>query len=191
MMDLGSPFTKREIVDALVREETAVSTFFSSIPDDAFFDAPADVWTPAENLVHLIKSVSPVAMALNLPKLVIRLLFGKASAASRTIAEVRTAYVDGALADGGAAGGPYLPQVNETTSAEKARILAKWAEKSDELARAVKNWLEADLDKLRLPHPLLGKISVREMLLFTLYHNMHHVNDVARLLTQPEHEWFG
>jgi hypothetical protein len=31
-----------------------------------------------------------------------------------------------------------------------------------------------------MPHPLLGKLTVREMLLFTLYHNLHHVQNVAR-----------
>lgn len=34
-------------------------------------------------------------------------------------------------------------------------------------------------------------MTVREILFFTLYHNMHHVNDVQRLLGQPEAEWFG
>jgi hypothetical protein len=36
------------------------------------------------------------------------------------------------------------------------------------------------LDRLRLPHPGLGLLTVREMLLFTLYHNTHHVLGVER-----------
>jgi len=36
------------------------------------------------------------------------------------------------------------------------------------------------LDKFMLPHPLLGKLAVREMLFFTMYHNLHHVNNVRR-----------
>jgi hypothetical protein len=31
----------------------------------------------------------------------------------------------------------------------------------------------------RLPHPLLGKLTVREMLFFTVYHNAHHLDQVA------------
>lgn len=41
---------------------------------------------------------------------------------------------------------------------------------------------EADLEACRLPHPLLGKLTVREMLLFTLDHEVHHVANVARRL---------
>ncbi|MCA9931517.1 MAG: DinB family protein [Anaerolineales bacterium] len=190
MLNLGTPFTKDEIVAGVVGEKTAVSAFFSEIDDDTFFAAPPQVWSPADNLVHLIKSSSPVVMALNLPQMALRLRFGKANRASRPLAAVRTEYVDVALAGGGVAGGPFLPNVNEQSAAEKARILAKWQAKCDALVQAIGKWSEAELDKHLLPHPLLGKMTVREILFFTLYHNMHHVNDVQRLLGLPESEWF-
>ena len=49
-----------------------------------------------------------------------------------------------------------------------------------ELVSAAGGWSEGDLDRVRLPHPLLGTLTVREMLLFALYHGLHHVNSVAR-----------
>jgi hypothetical protein len=33
---------------------------------------------------------------------------------------------------------------------------------------------------LILPHPLLGKITIREMLYFTAYHVQHHENIIKR-----------
>ncbi|MCA9925664.1 MAG: DinB family protein [Anaerolineales bacterium] len=191
MIHIGTPFAKDEVLAGVVAEKTAVSAFFSNIDDDAFFAAPPQVWSPAENLVHLIKSSSPVVMALNLPQMVLRLRFGKANRASRTLAEVRTEYVEVALAGGGVAGGPFLPKVNEQSAAEKRCILEKWQEKCEALVQAIGKWSEAELDEHLLPHPLLGKMTVREILFFTLYHNMHHVNDVQRLLGLPESEWFG
>lgn len=56
---------------------------------------------------------------------------------------------------------------------------------------ALGKWSDKALDSYLLPHPLLGKMTVREILFFTLYHNLHHVNDVQRLLNQPETEWFA
>ena len=35
------------------------------------------------------------------------------------------------------------------------------------------------LDRYRLPHPLIGKLTLRELLLWTLYHNAHHVQRIA------------
>ncbi|MBK8903148.1 MAG: DinB family protein [Anaerolineaceae bacterium] len=191
MIQLGNPFSKQEIAAALAAEVTAVHTFFAAIPAAQFFAAPAGVWTPADNLVHLIKSIAPVSMALNLPKTALRIRFGWVSHETRPLPQVRHTYVHEALANGGQAGGPFLPEVTgEPTAAHQASILAKWQEKGAALQAALGKWSDKALDSYLLPHPLLGKMTVREILFFTLYHNLHHVNDVQRLLHQPETEWF-
>ncbi len=40
--------------------------------------------------------------------------------------------------------------------------------------KRVDSFSEAQLDALILPHPLLGKLTLREMLYFTIYHVQHH-----------------
>lgn len=190
MIHLGNPFSKEEILTAFEAESAAVADFFQSISQDAFFDAPQGIWSPADNLVHLIKSVSPICRALGVPKTMIRLRFGKAKHASRSYVEVQDAYrvyVDSGKAISTA---DYEPEAGEKTQAERERIFAKWEQKNESLAAGLAGWSEADLDFYQLPHPLIGNLTMREMLLFTLYHNMHHVNDVSRLLDRPEVEWF-
>lgn len=187
---LGTPYSQPEIREALAVECGAVHSFFAEVDEDVFFTAPPGVWSPAENLVHLIQSVSPVVRALNLPKAALRLRFGKAKHESRTLAEVRHIYVNKALAGGAVAGGSFLPEVREESVEERARMLVKWQEKGVALVEAVGKWDEKELDELVLPHPLLGDMTVREILFFTLYHNMHHVRDVQRLLDMSEVEWF-
>ena len=191
-MMLGQPFSKNEIAAAWTAEVTAVHDFFAAIETSRFFAAPEGVWSPAENLVHLIKSCSPVIMALGIPKTILRIRFGWVNQESRTLAKVRHTYLNDALANGGKAGGPFLPQLRDDfTDAYQARILTKWQNKGTDLATALQKWSDTSLDKYLLPHPLLGKMTVREILFFTLYHNMHHVNDVQRLLGEPEVEWFA
>lgn len=190
MIDLENPFSKHEVLEALKRESAAVAEFFQSIPEDKFFQAPQGIWSPADNLVHLIKSVSPIGRALGVPKTALRLRFGKAKHKSRSLAEVRAAYM--VFVDAGTAIAPatYEPQMREKTQAERVTIFAKWQQKNESLAAGITGWSEEDLDFYQLPHPLIGNLTVREMLLFTLYHNMHHVNDVSRLLERQEVEWF-
>ena len=190
MTQLGTPYSGEEIRDVLTIEFEAVHEFFQDISDETFFTAPPDVWSPADNLVHLIKACSPVILALKLPQLALRARFGQAEHASRSLAEIRNTYVNGALAGGGVASGRYLPQVDEESPAEKQRLLSEWQKKGSQLTAVLTKWSEEDLDKYVLPHPLLGSLTVREILFFTLYHNMHHVNDVQRLLNQVESEWF-
>ncbi len=190
MIGLGQPSTKQEIMAALEAEFTAVHNFFAAIEETQFFSAPQGVWSPAENLVHLIKSCAPVIMALNIPQTALRIRFGWVRHELRTLAQVRHTYVNEALANGGRAGGPFLPEGIEPAAGTQANILAKWQEKGGELQAALEKWSDKALDQYLLPHPLLGKMTVREILFFTLYHNMHHVNDVQRLLNQPEIDWF-
>ncbi len=63
--------------------------------------------------------------------------------------------------------------------ATRRQVLGSWREAVSGLAAKVPGWSEHALDLYRLPHPLLGKLTVREMLLFTVYHNAHHLEQVA------------
>ena len=189
-INLGSPFTKTEIQQALTSETTAVADYFEAILPEQFFKAPENVWTPADNLVHLIKSVSPVVMALGIPKTALRLRFGKAKHQSRSFAQVRAAYAEFFEKGLAIASADYEPQITETSAAEREKILAKWNKKATQLAQGLDNWSEADLDFYQVPHPLMGPMTIREILLFTAYHNMHHVNDVNQLLGKAKVEWF-
>ena len=190
MINLGSPFKKKEIIAGLKAENSAVHGYFSAIPEPKFFEAPPNIWSPADNLVHLIKSISPIVTALKLPKMALRMRFGKAKHASRSLAEVRKAYME--FVDTGRAIAPsnFAPEVAEPSADERQRILQGWQRKCDQLVSVVESWADEDLDQLVLPHPLLGDMTLREILLFTLYHNLHHINDVQRLQDEPESEWF-
>ncbi len=64
----------------------------------------------------------------------------------------------------------------------RVELMAKREDFSQQFWKAVASWREEDLDRYVLPHPLLGKLTLREMLCFTLYHNYHHVRNVATRL---------
>lgn len=191
MISLGQPYGKSEIIEAWSDEYLEVGRFFAGIEGEEFFAAPAGVWSPAENLVHLIRSARPVAKALRIPKLLLRLRFGRMERPSQSFAAIRATYVDVSLAGGAVASGPFIPQVTGSGPEVKQRILTAWNGTGRQLEQVLAPWPEEALDRLQLPHPLLGNLSVREMLFFTLYHTMHHVNDVQRLLGRPVSEWFG
>ena len=43
---------------------------------------------------------------------------------------------------------------------------------------------EKELDQYMLPHPILGKVTYREMLYFTMYHVNHHYSLVKNYIAQ-------
>src|SRR5690606_12513808 len=108
----------------------------------------------------------------------------RSSDLSRHYADVRQVYQT-ALANGGAASGPFIPELDNHPAdpqAEQARLLQAWQKSGAALVKAAQSWKDTDLDRIRLPHPLIGLLTVREMLLWNIYHDLHHLDDVRRLL---------
>ena len=91
------------------------------------------------------------------------------------------------MAKGGTAG-KFAPEPQariEYPEAWRARVMSYHEIADTALREAASRWSEAALDGYRIPHPLLGKLTVREMLLFTLYHNVHHVTNVQKRVAPP------
>ena len=186
MFDPGEPQTGREIEATLRSVAAAGERFLAALPATEFFAPQGASWSPAEHARHLSKSVRPVAMALNLPKLVLRWRFGKA-AGSRSFPALREVYL-AALA-GGATAGRFTPSAQpppEEPAKRQAEILATFRHEVETLADRLERWREPALDRHRMPHPVLGPLTVREMLFFTAYHNAHHLNRVAERRGPPD-----
>jgi len=178
------PRSREQLLAAFAGVHSQATDVWRRCSDGQFFAAAANGgWSPARNVTHLVDSLSAVARALRLPRFVPRLLFGAARQPSRSFEEVVLAYRS-ALADGAGAGG-YTPRevsAGDDPAATRQRLLARWQAALPALSAAIVRWDEAALDRIRLPHPILGKLTVREMLHFSLYHVAHHANVVAQRL---------
>jgi hypothetical protein len=182
------PHSHAELIAALGDAEREVSTFFGALSAADFITPPGEAWSPAEHLRHLNRSVSAVARGFGMPRWLLRIRFGRARQPSRRFAGLRDDY-RARLAAGGRASGEYVPKREDTPPGEvdayRERILARWADANQRLRAGLARWSEADLDRIRLPHPLLGWLTAREMLFFTLYHDRHHVEAARRRLPAP------
>ncbi len=171
--------------DEIVRELRALQensrAFWSDFPTHEFFTPFGEAWSPADNVRHLLKSNRPVARALGMPKALIAVRFGLSLGASASYEGLRKRYYE-RLAAGQKAGrfGPAPLEPAEMNEAKRASLMVDLDAVFRNLASAASRWQEWQLDRLRLPHPALGKLTVREMLFFTLFHNLHHIENVAR-----------
>jgi uncharacterized damage-inducible protein DinB len=55
------------------------------------------------------------------------------------------------------------------------------------LVAALERWSDRNLDRIQLPHPILGKITAREMVFFTIYHGHHHIAAAKSRLPRFSH----
>ena len=136
-------------------------------------------WTAAQQLDHICRSVSPLAIAFSFPKFVIRILFGKANRPSRCYDELVEKY-SSKLEKGGVASGKYIPKTIK--SGQKEQLIHHLLEVLENLTKKIDKYNEQQLDDYVLPHPLLGKLTIREMLYFTVHHVEQHHKIILRNL---------
>jgi hypothetical protein len=180
---VGDPASKAELLGELRSLHARSTEFWARFGADEFYAPLGDAWSPADNVRHLIKSNRPVAMGLELPKIALVLRGGLGLRRSRSYREVRETY-RAALARGVTAG-RFAPRPEPAPAdADGARrtLMERRDQVAADLHAAIEAWGERALDRCRMPHPALGLLTVREMLFFTLYHNLHHVLNVARRL---------
>lgn len=171
--------SKQEIVIALQEAKHQLIGFCTSIDKNSFFHQPTDKWSIAQNVTHLTVSARITRLAYSLPKFVVRLYGGKPNRKSRSYDELVAKYKF-KLEQGGRASGPFIPKP-VSADGETKKVLAGFTAKMDKLIVAIeKNWTEEALDNYLARHPLLGRITLRELGYFTIYHTYHHLEIIKR-----------
>lgn len=186
-MTITEPQSREEILAALDDLRNQGLSFWTEFAPNKFAAPIGEAWSPADNVRHLIKSTLPVTKALKLPGLALRTLFGPAKEASMSYGDLVAKY-RALLAAGGNAGkfAPSAAAVPDDKELWQRKLVSVCRDSIADLSQATTRWSESDLDRYRLPHPLLGKLTLREMLLFTLYHYTHHKENVVRRMSNAE-----
>ena len=161
--------TSAEIQPLLTGNYGAFLSRIRSMPDLQAHMAAPGKWSPAQQAEHLVKSVRPVAMAFAAPKFMLTLIFGKSNRPSRSYDELVTKYKT-KLEAGGIAPSSFVPGVPRSPR----KVYGRLERVVTKLSSRINRFSEAELDIMILPHPLLGKLTLREMLYFTAYHADHH-----------------
>lgn len=135
-------------------------------------------WSPAEILGHLILSTKPITKAMRTPKMMLKAAFGKNNREEKTFSELYDKYL-AALAGGQKA--PPNFTYNGASEKGKEKLLADFTEQLNQLLSQIDKWEEKDLSEYVLPHPAIGKLTIREMLFFTHFHTEHHHKQVQEV----------
>jgi hypothetical protein len=180
-MSLSHTLHKDEIIRESEKAFHRFTAFCEGLPAERFFFQPADnKWSVAQNLQHLAISVKTTTAAYALPKFLVRLIGGKPNRPSRTYPELVAKY-QRKLADGAKAKGRFIPRPVKPGT-KKEDLVNNWRQFTTIYLQALKkNWPDELLDHYIVKHPVLGKITLRELCYFTIYHTEHHLNIVKRI----------
>lgn len=138
----------------------------------------ADKWSIAEIIGHLILSTKAVTKGLSTPKPMLASAFGKMTREEWTNNELTDAYHN-ALSNGLQAPSAFIYKNANTKG--KEQMLSAFNRELDLLLDALDRWNEYELSEYVLPHPAIGNMSLREMILFTEFHTRHHHKQIITL----------
>jgi len=168
--------TKDQIAEACEIIFTACTELCITVGEPSFFKRREEgKWSVAENIQHLIISTNTSILAFTLPAFVVRWIGGKPNRGSKSYEALVEKYQT-RLAEGGKASGRFVPKQMKIKYG-KERLLQAWQKATSKFIAAIKNkTTESKLDDYLVRHPLLGRITLRELCYFTIYHTEHHLN---------------
>ncbi len=174
--------TKELIIQELQENHRQFIDLLDSLNEKEFELPVNNKWTAGQQMKHIYLAVSPLSKGLLLPAFVIKMVFGRANRPSKDYEGLVKKYHD-KLQAGGVASAPFIPK--PVSIAERQQLKGKLLSAVKKLCRHIEGFTEEQLDACILPHPLLGKLTIREMMYFTMYHVQHHQRSIMQSLSIP------
>lgn len=165
----------RETIAAILEEKhNTLFAFLSNQSMEKWETGPEGKWTTGQQVLHLLQSIKALNMAMSLPKFVLKYRYGKANREVRDYDAVVKRYKERIEQ---LKGGTFGPSKNMKVPSvkEKIYLMDRLKTESKKLQyKTTRRWTDKDLDEIILPHPAMGKMPVRELVMWTAYHTEHH-----------------
>ncbi len=175
-VDFSSEMNRPQLTSKLKSQYQQFADYIIGLSDEQLVTAPTGKWSAGQHAEHLLKSVAPLNKVMQARPILES--FGRAEHPSRDYDAI-VAYYRETLAKGYEDRPQFLPA--EVTAEQSAGLISKLLAEVDTLCDLLVGYSEEDLDQLVIPHPLLGNLTIREMMLFTAYHGYHHELGVRKI----------
>lgn len=164
---------KEAIADLIESKHTTLLTWLQNQPNEHWELCPENKWTTGQHTLHLLQTLEALNKALSMPKFLLRFKFGKTNREIRNYQTVVQRYED-RLKD--AKGITYKASQNMKIPhlEDKIYFINRIQTEYKKLVYKTVRISDTNLDTVVLPHPLMGKMPVRELLMWSAHHTEHH-----------------
>ncbi|WP_179335184.1 DinB family protein [Winogradskyella costae] len=165
---------KDDIADLVDVKYSELITWLQNQTNESWVLGPEGKWTSGQQALHLLQSIVPLNNALSMPKLLLRFKYGKSNRPVRTYDAIVKRYherlkgVKGTIFKGSR--NMKAPKLED-----KQYLLNRLQTEAKKLQYKTRRISDVNLDTVVLPHPLMGKMPVREIIIWTAYHVEHHL----------------
>lgn len=171
---LKMTMTKSELIEVTKEKFQDLFDFLETHDNSKWNQGPDGKWTAGQHIMHLLQSAKPLNRAMGLPMFVLWYKFGKANRGPRTYDVVKDKYKT-KLAAAGDILSPFSKNMPDTPPEGKQVIIDRLKKEKDILLKKIQKISEKNMDKYLIPHPLLGRMLIREMIMWNAIHVDHHL----------------
>jgi hypothetical protein len=167
------------LISNLIQAYRDVLDFTDTLDDTTFASSPLEgKWSPAQHLVHLTRSLGIVVWVSSWPHSLQRLLWGSSRRPSRSYDELVQRYQERLAGIKAKSPAFFAPPAQKAS--HRQRIHRRLLDLTERYAQQLRHSPSAYLASQVLPHPALGKVTVKEMALFSTYHGRLHLGLIQR-----------
>ena len=164
---------KEDIAALLETKHQDLFKYFENSTEEQWVEGPEGKWTRGQHALHLLKSIKAVNDAMSLPKFLLKYRFGKSNRDVRTYDLVANKYQE-KLKDNLDRARIFNGKLKAPQIKDKEYIINRLKTENKKLQHKTLKWKDRYLDNLILPHPLMGKMPIREIVMWTAHHVEHH-----------------
>ncbi|MEL6122457.1 MAG: DinB family protein [Bacteroidota bacterium] len=147
---------------------------------DSTFETPLakGKWSPGQHLGHLILSTLPLVKALQIPPEKLQKKYGLLDRDEMTEADMENTYVK--VLSTGMVKAPLQFTIEAVTGDQRTELDQQFRTVLEDVLKAMDRRSDEELQKTCVPHPAIGLISLRELLVFTKVHTIHHAYGIEK-----------
>lgn len=164
----------QHIVEIIDGKHQELFQWLSEQPEDHWVKAPDGRWTTGQHILHLVVSARLLNKALKYPKFLLKYKFGTSNRPSRSYEEVAKRY-DEKLAKNRDRAKEFNKDLRSPATKEKQQLIDQLQILQKKLQFKTEKLKDKHLDTLLLPHPLMGKMTLREIIMWSVHHTEHHL----------------
>ena len=168
---------KDKIADLLEEKYHTLLLFLEAQDDDKWTIGPKNKWTTGQHALHLLKNIKPLNDVLSMPRFLFKYTLGTTNREIRDYETIVNSYLQ-RLEDLKNSPSITSKKIKIPKIQDKRYILTRLQVESKKLQYKIRRISDRNLDTLVLPHPVMGKMPIREILMLTAYHVDHHTKQL-------------
>ncbi|MBJ7881069.1 DinB family protein [Gelidibacter salicanalis] len=171
---------KDEIADLLEEKYHNLLNWLEVQDEDKWLQGPEGKWTTGQQALHLLQSIKPLNDVLSMPRFWFKYAFGINNRDLRDYDMIVQRYLE-RLEEFKKNPAKASKKLKVPKIKDKKYILTRLQVESKKLQYKTRRISDKNLDTLVLPHPIMGKMPIRELLMWTAYHAEHHTKQLQKM----------